>query len=153
MRACEGYHPFPSCTAPRTTSSLDRKNMTSFTRVLIALVVSACSVGAFVPSPAAFRKTDHRTIDAASSATQAITRPSRQHVGPLFMGWGDALGKAFANEDMAPMKNPGLKSEPNTCMVRVFHTAVFLCLKFEATEERRYDFESDGVNFEYVCVH
>eukprot|EP00752_Nemacystus_decipiens_P012445 g11026.t1 len=35
------------------------------------------------------------------------------------MGWGDALGKAFANEDMAPQKNPGLKNEPNACMVTV----------------------------------
>ncbi|CAM9112400.1 unnamed protein product [Scytosiphon promiscuus] len=95
--------------------------MTKFTRVLIALVVSAYSVGAFVPSSAAFRKTQHRSSDAAPSATPATTRPAtnQQHAGPLFMGWGDALGKAFANEDMAPMKNPGLKNEPNTCMVTV----------------------------------
>lgn len=36
------------------------------------------------------------------------------------MGWGDALGKAFANEDMAPNKNPGLKNEPNSCMVGTY---------------------------------
>lgn len=112
------------------------RNMTIFTRVLIALVVSAYSASAFVPSPAAFSKTHHhRTSDGASSATPTSTRPAtrQQHAGPLSMGWGDALGKAFANEDMAPMKNPGLKSEPNTCMVSVSQTVFFVCLKFEAT--------------------
>lgn len=34
------------------------------------------------------------------------------------MGWGDALGKAFANEEMPEKKNPGLKNEAKTCMVR-----------------------------------
>lgn len=93
--------------------------MTNFARVLIALAVSVCSVGAFMPCPAALAKSNHRarassrrSSGAAAAAPAAARRPSALH-----MGWGDALGKAFANEDMAPKKNPGLKSEPNTCMV------------------------------------
>lgn len=90
--------------------------MTKFSRVLIALVVSVCSVGAFMPSPAALAKSDQRALAASSHRSSAATTPTRRP-SALRMGWGDALGKAFANEDMAPQKNPGLKSEPNTCMV------------------------------------
>ena len=93
--------------------------MMNFTRVFLALVVSACSVGAFVPS--ASIRADQRASStwaqqqASSAATATARRPAS--AGALFMGWGDALGKAFANEDMAPQKNPGLKNQPNECMV------------------------------------
>ncbi len=97
--------------------------MMSFARVLLALVVSACSVGAFVPCPSALAKVNQRAAaltwpqqQSSSSSAQAAAA-ARQPAQALFMGWGDALGKAFANEDMAPVKNPGLKNEPNSCMV------------------------------------
>lgn len=90
-------------------------NMTNITRVLIALVVSVCSVGAFMPNPSAFGKS-HQRVLALSHRSSAPT-PAARRPGALSMGWGDALGKAFANEDMAPQKNPGLKNEPNACMV------------------------------------
>ncbi|CAM9333900.1 unnamed protein product [Ectocarpus sp. 8 AP-2014] len=96
--------------------------MTTFTRVLVALVLSVSSASAFVPCPSALTKSNHPAIhDPAPAATTAVApRPRyQQHAGPLLMGWGDALGKAFANEDMAPKKNPGLKNAPNTCMVTV----------------------------------
>ena len=91
--------------------------MTNFARVLIAFVVSVYSVGAFMPSPAAVSKSNSRAL-ASSHSSSAATAPTRRP-SALQMGWGDALGKAFANEDMAPQKNPGLKSEPNSCMVGV----------------------------------
>lgn len=83
--------------------------MVAFTRIFFVFVVSVCYVGAFVaPCRVCLARPTWASTSSPSKRTDALQ-----------MGWGDALGKAFANEDMGAAKNPGLKNEPNACMVRV----------------------------------
>ncbi|CAM9215653.1 unnamed protein product [Ascophyllum nodosum] len=85
--------------------------MMTFARVLVALFISVCAVNAFVVPCASIL-----TRSARLSPPTLSTRTT----SALQMGWGDALNKAFANEDMgSKAKNPGLAREPNTCMVTV----------------------------------
>ena len=89
--------------------------MMNFTRILVALVLCVSCVRAFLPCPASLAKASY---DGAITPSAVRAPMNRATAGALRMGWGDALGKAFANEEMAPNKNPGLKNEAKKCMVR-----------------------------------
>lgn len=108
--------------AQQNTAAHSNEGTMKITCVLVALVMSVCSVGAFVPCPSAGVMSNHRAVgtSSATSTTEAAAATRQTGgVGALSMGWGDALGKAFANEEMGASKNPGLKNAPNTCMVRL----------------------------------
>lgn len=83
--------------------------MVTSTRILFVFILSVCYVSAFVaPCRVCLARPTWASTSSPSKRTDALQ-----------MGWGDALGKAFANEDMGAAKNPGLKNEPNACMVRI----------------------------------
>lgn len=87
-------------------------------RALIALAMTAMLVEGFVPHAVSVARPFKNAAIASSATTTApVPYAGGSRGEALRMGWGDALGKAFANEEMGASKNPGLKNEPNACMV------------------------------------
>ncbi|CAM9465160.1 unnamed protein product [Choristocarpus tenellus] len=63
------------------------------------------------------------------------------------MGLGDALNKAFANEDYGEKKNPGLKNKPQTCTVTVNGRKV----QAVQGQKLRDVVKASGAKIEYNC--
>ncbi|CAN0088088.1 unnamed protein product [Discosporangium mesarthrocarpum] len=97
------------------------------------LYMVACLVQAFVGTPLSMRPSALSSRCVSSS---------------LQMGWGDALNKAFSNEDFGDKKvNPGLKNAPNTCMVTVNGKTV----QAVQGQKLRDVVKASGAKIEYNC--